>query len=1007
MASSSSTQEIVEYEEQRERSAASQKLYDAFISHRGPDVKDTLAKQLYKLLQERGCRAFLDREEIEGGDSIPFAINNGICSSVVQIAIFSKRYAESKWCLDELVLMLAQTDALFIPVFYEVNPWELRHTEKGAYTAAFSDYRRKERYLDKLDEWKSALEFAADISGYELSEHKDNLCEKIVSRVLQEMEKRIPLHVAKYPVGLAELVQDFESSCLKTMRDKVTMVGIFGLGGSGKTTLAKELYNRKRSRYSASCFLSDVRELHASLDLNSLQSQLFKDLFNENRVFRNVDEGTGQLKHRLGRARHLDFLIVLDDIDHLDQLDALLPEAMLSSGSLVLITTRDQGVLTGANINIRYRMKEMDRDHANELFCSHAFRGLDPPLAYKTLVESFVEFCGGLPRSLKVLGAHVYGRDEYYWKLQLEKVKTIQPKDIMQSLKISFDGLDNHEKQIFIDIACLFNKKEIQYIIRIAISIWNGSSWSAEHAVQTLQDKCLVEVTVKQPHFQMHDHLRDLGRQMADELGPPRLWRPDILRSMEAKGFRQILAETKGRCLHSFEDSFLKTKISYFIGSSNGSAETELLWLRVGKLKSIPSWIPVQKLHCLSLTSVEELWSTSQQQLQINTQASFQLRILNIYCSPSLQNLPVIIEKLYQLEELRIIRSLEKTDITSFVESLKQLSNLRSLQLSNGGGSFSGDLILSKGRDPTNFEASTSSRMKSLETINFHRLGNISMLPISGNICPRLRSLEVLAMRNLNEMDLQKLERLNSLRVDHCLKLESISGLSSLTGLRVLYTMECERLRSLPNLANLCHLERIAIVECYQMQSVQAVEELQGLKSLEIGARDKGDASVFNCIFALKRLPSEHIILRGKPVERASSRLNVNLFSEVIGVEAVGEIKSGEYNMLEMRSSSSAITMYALLVTSNGGYIKVEPRVTHLHFLPSGGEWMITVLVTPHDSHGSLNRVTVHEGFKATVNEGEEEKALTVLQRIVDRLYGRSIVPNLAAYDVVKRKRKR
>ncbi|XP_059076715.1 disease resistance protein Roq1 isoform X2 [Cryptomeria japonica] len=854
MASSSSTQEIVEYEEQRERSAASQKLYDAFISHRGPDVKDTLAKQLYKLLQERGCRAFLDREEIEGGDSIPFAINNGICSSVVQIAIFSKRYAESKWCLDELVLMLAQTDALFIPVFYEVNPWELRHTEKGAYTAAFSDYRRKERYLDKLDEWKSALEFAADISGYELSEHKDNLCEKIVSRVLQEMEKRIPLHVAKYPVRLSELVQDFERSCLKTVRDRVTMVGIFGLGGSGKTTLAKELFNRKRSSYNASCFLSDVRESHTTQNLNSLQSQLFKDLFNENRVFRNVDEGIGQLKHRLGRARHLHFFIVLDDIDHRDQLDALLPEAMLSSGSLAMITTRDQGLLTGADI--RYKMKEMNRDHAEELFCSHAFRGRDAPIAYKKLVESFVKFCGGLPLSLKVLGAHVYGRDAYYWELQLEKVKDTQPKDIMQRLKISFDGLDSLEQQIFMDIACLFNKKEMDNIIKIATSIWNGSRWFAEHAVQTLQDKCLVEVTVKHRHFQMHDHLRDLGRQIADDLGPPRLWRPDILRSMEAKGFKQTLVETKGRCLHSFKDSFLQTNICYFVGSSNDSAETELLLLHFGKIKIIPSWIPVQKLLCLSVSNTEELWSTFQQQLQINTQASFRLRILHINCSPSLQNLPDLMEKLSQLEELRIIRSLAKTDITSFIQSLKQLSNLRSLQLSEGGGFFNGNLILTKGGDSTNLEASTSSRMKSLETIKIRRLDQMSMLLISGNICPRLRLLEVLAMRNLNEMDLQQLERLDSLIMKHCPKVETIAGLSSLTGLRVLYTMECERLRSLPNLAHLCYLERITIVECYQLQSVQGVEELQGLKSLEIGVGDSGDASVLNCIYGLKVLPS-------------------------------------------------------------------------------------------------------------------------------------------------------
>ncbi|GLJ30475.1 hypothetical protein SUGI_0603170 [Cryptomeria japonica] len=480
---------------------------------------------------ERGCRAFLDREEIKGGDSIPFAIRNAICSSLVQIAIFSKGYAESSWCLDELHLMLQQTDALFIPFFYDVQPWELRHIkdEKSQYGVAFSDYRSKGRYLDKLDEWKNALKSAADVSGYELSHssHQYNLCENIVSRVLQLVQERRnskPLNVAKYPVGLADLIQDFESCCT----GKVMIAGIYGLGGSGKTTLAKELFNRKRSDYHAASFLSDVRESHANRDLQCLQSQLLKDLFPKDSEISSVHHGIGELKDRLGRARHLHFLIVLDDIDHQDQLDALLPEGMLSSSSLVIITTRDQSILMGADI--RYKMKELNRDRAKELFCSHAFRIGDPPIAYEKLVESFVEFCGGLPLSLKILGAHLYGRDEYYWQLQLEKVKKIQPKDIMQRLKISFDGLDQEEKHIFIDIACLFNKKKKSNLKSKAILVWNLSGWSAKHAVQTLQDKCLIEVSWFK--FEMHDHLRDLGRQMADELGPPRLWRPHILRAI-------------------------------------------------------------------------------------------------------------------------------------------------------------------------------------------------------------------------------------------------------------------------------------------------------------------------------------------------------------------------------------------------------------------------------------------------------------------------------------------
>ncbi|GLJ52192.1 hypothetical protein SUGI_1110220 [Cryptomeria japonica] len=448
------------------------------------------------------------------------------------------------------------------------------------------------------------------------------------------------------------------------------------------------------------------------------------------------------------------------------------------------------------------------------------------------------------------------------------------------------------------------------------VPIWNASGWSAEHAVQRLQDKCLIEVeksTLMLRHFnvpeytKMHDHVRDLGRHIANELGPPRLWKQQCLRSMEAKGIKQILAETKGRCFHKFEDSSLGRQITFFIGSLEDSSETDLLWLEFGykfndNLNSveIPSWIPLQKIFCLSASEVEELWSTFQQQLQVNTQDYFELRNLEILRSPSLENLPDLIGKFGLLEELQIVKSLQKTDTTSLVQSLQEISNLRSLCLCEEGASVSGCLNLSK---------------------------------------------------------------------------EQLEGL-----------------KSLPTFPHLHRLERIKIGASHQLGSTQGLEELRGLKSLEIEVPDNGDASVWNCINGLRELPSEYTILRGKATDTVASRLNGNLFYEWIGAEAIiYEVESNRENYLFMESSSSEISIFCLIIKSEADtyLVGLEPIDTFgywsKHFLPEEGEWVLTAILS--DWEVGLKGGRIVKGFKSSVKKGEEAKALIVLQRIVDRLY--------------------
>lgn len=120
---------------------------------------------------------------------------------------------------------------------------------------------------------------------------------KVVECVLKRVEKPHLLDVCKYPVGLDEKAQDFIRKVLSQQHGgSVQVVVIAGPPGVGKTTLAKELFNRNCSNYNNSCFLFDVRE-NSKISLPSLQKRILKRLIQLDQGVDNVDEGKWMLKH--------------------------------------------------------------------------------------------------------------------------------------------------------------------------------------------------------------------------------------------------------------------------------------------------------------------------------------------------------------------------------------------------------------------------------------------------------------------------------------------------------------------------------------------------------------------------------------------------------------------------------------------------------------------------------------------------------------------------------------
>ncbi|XP_057831185.2 disease resistance protein Roq1 isoform X3 [Cryptomeria japonica] len=368
--------------------------YDVFINHRGPDVKYTVATTLHNTLSVLGFRVFLDSEELEMRDFLPGEIEEAMRSPSLHIAIFSQNYAQSPWCLAELSFIF-KTGKQIVPIFYHVQPDDVRYA-KGVYADALSQHKNKGRYTSKkLEEWKNALNNVSYNAGYIINnkEDEERLLKNIVNCVLKVI-KNVPLVVAKHPVGLNEVVIDFERTRLQSAEGHCTVqfVGIWGMGGSGKTSLAKQLYNNKYKNMERCSFLLDAGSKNI---LYQKQKKLLRGLGLKDVSVDNIEEGKGILGSRL---KSVQVLIVLDDVDKVDQLDALVPKKdNLGCGSLIIVTTRELQVLRSWGISSIYKMKALDSPHAKQLFCCHAFLQPSPLPDFEDLVKNFLYVCKGLP----------------------------------------------------------------------------------------------------------------------------------------------------------------------------------------------------------------------------------------------------------------------------------------------------------------------------------------------------------------------------------------------------------------------------------------------------------------------------------------------------------------------------------------------------------------------------------------------------------------------------------
>ncbi|KAF8012802.1 hypothetical protein BT93_I0838 [Corymbia citriodora subsp. variegata] len=629
------------------------------------------------------------------------------------------------------------------------------------------------------------------------------------------------------------------------------MVGLWGQGGIGKTTLAKALYNVVFRQFEGSSFLANVRETSKGCrGLVTLQEILLKDILlpKQRLIVSNVDRGINLIQHRLGEGM------------------------WFGNGSRIIFTTRDKHLLTcyGIDEDHVYEVKALDAGEAYELLSKHAFP-THQKLEIKTnLVDSILNHAKGLPLALEVLGSFLYGRREHVWESTVNQLSRIPNKTINDVLKVSYDGLEENEKEIFLHIACLFREWDSKYIKKVL----DSCDFEATIGYEILIERSLI--SIESGLLQVHDLIQLMGMDIVNQecRNDPgrrsRLWLYDdildVLSSVMGDCFVKAIVlkppELKEICIGPNAFTKMKRLRLLILRNVHNSFQgrmclpNELRWFewpgcdcRILEFSSCPKKLIGLDMRESSITVVARQFKGFQNLKYINFSYCQSLaRLPDFSCTPNLENLHLqfcknlieVHDSIAYHDKLQVLNLLGCSKLCAFPKVLKS-KNLRDLVLADCTiferfpdipHILEGLKELSLRETAIKELPASIENLVSLESMNLGQCESLESLPSSIYKLQKIKSLALWDCTNLIEFPKYEdsanpcmetgLSNLHSLDLAGCnlSKVESLENLSCFPFLRKLY-LTGNNITSLPTSINRRdHLSDLVVANCHQLQEI-------------------------------------------------------------------------------------------------------------------------------------------------------------------------------------------
>ncbi|CAI0417896.1 unnamed protein product [Linum tenue] len=799
--------------------------YEVFLNFRGPDTRYQITDILFRFLVNLKIRTFKDDDELRKGEGIWPNLVEAIEQSKIYVTIFSENYAYSKWCLKELAVIVERQErnqgCIILPIFYMVDPRDVRH-QSGPYLRAF---RQHENFFDEetIRIWKAALNKVGALKGWHVKSNDEQgaIADLVTGLVWSHLSKNNVLETDKL-IGMddhIEVVKErlaLDSSCM-------TIVGIHGIGGIGKTTIAKAVYNKVSPQFDRCSFVEDVREMLQQRDgIIILQKHIISDILRVKNFAESIANNSAGIRIIKDRVSRFKFLIVLDDVDEKFRFDKILGNIKnFVSGSRFIITSRNVKVLSTLTDDCKlYKVLEMNHSHALQLFCNHSFKQDSPPSSYETLSNDIVSVAAGLPLTLKVVGSLLFQEEKVIWEDKLRQLKEIPEEEVVERLKISYDTLNEEAKQIFLDIACFFIGEDKD----LPSYMWSDCDFFPISNINILRQRSMIEIASHDSH-KMHDQLRDMGREIVrqENIRHPwkrsRIWSKgkaldmlcnrkgsNLVESIRIRHNGAKLGKIQKECFMNLSElRYLEIEASMLIDDFSNYVPS-LRWLRwsIGFSECIPKF-SVENLVIFEVLGFVRDMSEALRHIKIASK----LKVLKLS--------RCWLDEFPEFPRSGSLEILDLREIIGGTVAMMPFENLKVLHLQDCGV-----------RELT---CGTFGMMPNLE--------NLTYLSIGG--CPFLK--EILGLVGLKSLETLRICDMNALR--------NVDGFESLYSLKSLTLRCCDALERLPSMGSLSKLLNLYISNCHGLTEIQ---DLGGLESLQM--LDIHDAKSLSGLFGFETLLS-------------------------------------------------------------------------------------------------------------------------------------------------------